>query len=66
MRFASIDDMVSTERACVYTLGGLLNDAQFEVLLREAQQALRPFTDEEEKVIFSMPALILTTVKRSA
>lgn len=66
VRFASIDDMVSTERACVYTLGGLLNDAQFEVLLREAQQALRPFTDEEEKVVFSMPALILTTVKRSA
>ena len=30
VRFASIDALVSTERACVWTLGGLLDDAQFE------------------------------------
>jgi len=55
--------MISTERACNYTLGGLLDDAQFEVLLREAKQKLQPFTDEGGKVIFSMPALILTAAK---
>ena len=37
VRFASIDALVSTERACVWTLGGLLDDAQFERLRREAQ-----------------------------
>lgn len=63
VRFASIDAMISTERACIYTLGGLLDDAQFEVLLREAKQKLQPFTDEGGKVIFSMPALILTAAK---
>ena len=66
VRFPSIEAMISTERACVYTLGGLLDDAQFEVLLREAQRELRPFTDEDDKVIFSMPALILTAAKMDA
>lgn len=60
VRFASIDDMISTERACIMTLGGLLNDAQFERLLGECQSALQPFVRADGEVAFEMPALILT------
>ena len=45
MRFASSDALVSTERACVWTLSGLLDGAQFERLRREAQSAFQPFVD---------------------
>ncbi|MDH5540589.1 MAG: methyltransferase domain-containing protein [Rhizobacter sp.] len=64
VRFASIDALVSTERACVWTLGGLLDDAQFGQLLREAQGALKPFVAADGKVVFSMPALLITSCKR--
>jgi SAM-dependent methyltransferase len=37
----SIDALVSTERACAWTLGGLLDDTQFSLLRREAQGAIR-------------------------
>lgn len=63
VRFASIDALVSTERACVWTLGGLLDDAQFERLRREAQQALAAFVDTSGAAVFSMPALIVTATK---
>ncbi len=64
VRFASIDALVSTERACVWTLGGLLDDAQFELLLAEAQSAFRPFVDASGSVTFSMPALLITAPKQ--
>jgi ubiquinone/menaquinone biosynthesis C-methylase UbiE len=64
VRFASIDDLVSTERACVWTLGGLLSDAQFEQLLAAAQRELLPFTEADGKVAFTMPALLITAIKR--
>ena len=63
VRFESIDALVSTERACVWTLGGLLDDAQFERLLLEARSAFRPFVDAGGKVAFSMPALLITAGK---
>jgi SAM-dependent methyltransferase len=64
VRFASIDALVSTERACVWTLGGLLDEAQFERLRREAHSVFRPFVDEGGMVAFEMPALLITAVKR--
>jgi trans-aconitate methyltransferase len=64
VRFASIDALVSTERACAWTLGGLLDDAQFERLLMESRQALRPFMQADGHVAFDMPALLVTAVKR--
>lgn len=64
VRFDSIDALVSTERACVWTLGGLLDDDQFERLRREAQEAFRPFVDAGGRVAFAMPALLLTAQKR--
>lgn len=63
VRFDSIKALVATERACVWTLGGLLDEQQFERLLKEAQQALKPFVTSEGAVVFSMPALIVTAAK---
>jgi ubiquinone/menaquinone biosynthesis C-methylase UbiE len=60
VRFASVDSLVSTERACVWTLGGLLDAAQFERLLNESRETLRPFQGADGKVAFIMPALIIT------
>jgi SAM-dependent methyltransferase len=60
VRFQSIDAMVSTERACVWTLGGVLDDDQFARLLDEARIALKPFVGADGRVVFDMPALILT------
>jgi len=64
VRFDSIDALVSTERACVWTLGGLLDDDQFERLRREAQDAFRPFVEAGGRVAFAMPALLITAQKR--
>lgn len=64
VRFASIDALVSTERACAWTLGGLLDDTQFERLRREAQSTFLPFVDAVGMVAFAMPALLISMTKR--
>lgn len=63
VRFASIQSLISTERACVWTLGGLLDDAQFARLTKEAEQAFKPFVGVDGTVAFEMPALIITGSK---
>jgi SAM-dependent methyltransferase len=63
VRFRSIAELVATERACVWTLGGVLDDEQFDRLLRESERALRPFADGTGTVSFDMPALILMARK---
>ncbi len=63
VRFASVADLVSTERACAWTLGGLLDHDQFERLLRAAADQLAPFVTPDGAVEFDMPALILTFAK---
>jgi SAM-dependent methyltransferase len=63
VRFKSIAELVATERACVWTLGGILDQDQFDRLLRESEQALRSFADSDGMVSFDMPALILTARK---
>jgi len=63
VRLASIEALVSTERACAWTLGGILDDGQFAVLRREAEATLAPFVDRDGGVRFDMPALILTAVR---
>lgn len=62
-RFASVDDLVSAERACVWTLGGLLDDDQFALLRTEAGTVLAPYTTADGRVDFEMPATILTAQK---
>jgi SAM-dependent methyltransferase len=64
VRFASIASLVSTERACVWTLGGMLDDAQFERLLAESEAALAPFTTASGAIAFEMPALLITAERR--
>ena len=64
VHFASIDALVSTERACVWTLGGLLVDARFERLRREAYSTFAPFVDASGMVAFAMPALQISAAKR--
>ncbi len=63
VRFESIASLVSTERACVWTLGGLLDDGQFDRLLEEAEESLQPFATTGGDVAFVMPALIITANK---
>lgn len=60
VNFESIDALVSTERACVWTLGGILDDEQFERLLHESQAVLKPFLKGRQAIQFDMPALIVT------
>ncbi len=64
VRFESIDAMVSTERACVWTLGGVLTNEQFERLLEESETALKPFVIDGGRIVFDMPSLIVRTRKQ--
>lgn len=64
VRFGSVASLVSTERACAWTLGGVLDHDQFSRLLEEAPTALAPFVASDGTVVFDMPALILTAAKR--
>lgn len=64
VRFASVEAMVSTERACVWTLGGVLDDDQFARLLDESKQVLKPFVGTDGAIAFDMPALIINAGKR--
>jgi SAM-dependent methyltransferase len=66
VRFASIRSLVSTERACVWTLGGILDEEQFETLAREAERALQHFVGRDGALAFAMPALIITAAKARA
>jgi hypothetical protein len=59
VRFPSIADLVATERACVWTLGGLLDEEQFDRLRNAAERELASFV-ADGGVAFAMPALILT------
>jgi SAM-dependent methyltransferase len=63
VNFPSIKSLISTERACVMTLGGLLDEAQFARLLEDAEVTLRPFVTKGGAVAFEAPALLLTARK---
>jgi SAM-dependent methyltransferase len=63
VRFRPVADLVATERACVWTLGGVLDDEQFARLREEAGIALRPFVANDGTLLFDMPALIVTARK---
>jgi ubiquinone/menaquinone biosynthesis C-methylase UbiE len=63
VRFSSIAALVSAEHACVWTLGGVLDDDQFARLNKEAERVLKSFVIEGGAIVFDMPALIITTAK---
>ena len=63
VRFSSIAALVATERACAWTLGGLLDEVRFASLLAQARVALAPFAGPDGAVTFAVPALV-TTARR--
>jgi ubiquinone/menaquinone biosynthesis C-methylase UbiE len=63
VRFPSPRSLISTERACVWTLGGMLDDAQFDRLGRDIDETFAPFREHDGTLAFSMPALVVTARK---
>lgn len=63
VKFDTVGDMISTERACVFTLGGILNDAQFSRLANEAEVAFEDFVTDHGTVEFTMPILTIQAKK---
>ena len=63
-RFPSLDAWMYTD-VNGWTLASVLDDDQFELLLREAKQELQPFVQENGTVRFSAPAHIITGQKRN-
>ena len=61
-RFPSIQSWTYTDIKG-WTLADVLDDAQFDLLLREAERVLRPFVTADGKVEFSAPAHIVTATK---
>jgi SAM-dependent methyltransferase len=66
VRFNSIESLISTERACVWTLGGLLDDEQFMRLREEAVHVLAPFVTAGGLVEFDLPALVVSASRPAA
>ena len=62
VRFASIDAMISTERAGVWTLGGMLGESRSRRSCAGGS-ALQPFVQRDGSVQFACPALIVSWVK---
>jgi ubiquinone/menaquinone biosynthesis C-methylase UbiE len=62
--FPSIAELIDTEHACIWTLGGLIDHTQAEQLRREAEQELLPFVASDGTVAFTMPALIVSATRR--
>lgn len=61
-RFPSIRSWMYTDIKG-WTLADMIDDVQFELLCREAEQALLPFTGQDGVVTFSTPAYIVTATK---
>jgi ubiquinone/menaquinone biosynthesis C-methylase UbiE len=61
-RFPSIQSWVYTE-VKGWVLADKLDDAQFELLLKEAEDVLQPFVTDQDGVAFSTPAHIVTFTK---
>ena len=60
VRFASIDALLAAEHACAWTLGGMLDDGEFESLRAAAPAVLREHVDASGAISFALPALIVT------
>jgi ubiquinone/menaquinone biosynthesis C-methylase UbiE len=63
VHFPSIGDLVETEHACIWTLGGLIDADQATRLHEAAQRELLPFVRPDGSVTFAMPALVVTATK---
>jgi len=63
VQFPSVRDLIETEHACIWTLGGLIDANQAASLTEQAEHDLRPFVRPDGSVAFTMPALIVTAKK---
>jgi ubiquinone/menaquinone biosynthesis C-methylase UbiE len=63
VHFPSVADLVETEHACIWTLGGLIDADQATRLREAAQRELLPFVRPDGSVTFAMPALVVTATK---
>ncbi len=63
VRFPSVADLVETEHACIWTLGGLIDADQAARLRSAAEDELRPFVQHDGSVAFTMPALVMTATR---
>lgn len=61
-RFASLESWVYTDIKG-WTLADMIDDAQYEVLLKEAKHVLQKFVSADGTVAFSAPAHIVTATK---
>jgi ubiquinone/menaquinone biosynthesis C-methylase UbiE len=60
--FPSIQSWIFTD-VKGWTLADMIDDAQYEMLLKEAEQVLAPFVTADGSVTFDAPAHIVTVVK---
>jgi SAM-dependent methyltransferase len=60
--YPSVDAMIGAESACVWTLGGLLDEEQFSRLRLAAAAALEQFVRPDGSVVFDVPAHVVTYV----
>jgi SAM-dependent methyltransferase len=65
VRFPSIEALVATEGACVWTLGGVLDGEQLDRLREEAQGSMHGFLTAEGALEFEMPALVISATAAS-
>ncbi len=61
-RFPSVESWIYTDIKG-WTLANVIDDAQYEQLLAEAQRVLKPFVTADGTVAFSAPAHIVTATK---
>jgi SAM-dependent methyltransferase len=59
LHFDSVEALVAAERACAWTLGGLLDDDQFGRLLAAAEDSLAPFRGPDGEITLGMPVLAI-------
>jgi SAM-dependent methyltransferase len=62
-RFPSIESWVYTD-VRGWTLADMIDDEQYELLLKEAKQELQPFVSTQGIIAFSAPAHIVTATNR--
>lgn len=60
--FSSLDDWIHTD-VKGWTLADMIDDAQFQILKKEASSALASFVDSDGQVRFAAPAHLLTLTK---
>jgi len=58
-RFDTPEDFMKVEGSCAWSLGGLLNEEQLELLYEEANTAFRPFQNDDGSVTIDTPCLII-------